>query len=125
MCGAIAWAVLTPGSLWAQDNDAIQVYGSETATADSTFVALHSNYTINGRKAEQEGLRPTDHAFHETLEITHGFTPPGPRPNAARPGDEPRDRVRAGCRDRHLGSGQRLPRIRCRTFALYPSDLAQ
>src|SRR5207245_8142893 len=27
-----------------------------------------------GRRAEEDGLKPTNHAVHETLEITHGFS---------------------------------------------------
>ena len=39
------------------------------------MVELHSNFTAAGRKNITDGLLPTDHALHETLEITHGFTP--------------------------------------------------
>jgi hypothetical protein len=39
------------------------------------MVELHSNFTADGRKEIENGVLPTDHAFHETLEITHGFTP--------------------------------------------------
>jgi len=61
--------------LCAQDNYEIQVYGSETVPAGATMVELHSNITSDGRKGVENGVLPTDHAFHETLEITHGFTP--------------------------------------------------
>jgi hypothetical protein len=64
-----------PASLPAQDNYEIQVYGSETVPKGATMVELHSNYTIEGRTQEENGVLPTDHAFHETLEVTHGFTP--------------------------------------------------
>lgn len=57
----------------AQDNYEIQVYGSETVPKGETMVELHSNFTINGSKETQDGVLPTNHAFHETLEITHGF----------------------------------------------------
>jgi hypothetical protein len=60
---------------WAQDNYEIQVYPSETVKPHETMVELHSNFTVEGRKLESDGLRPTKHALHETLEITHGFTP--------------------------------------------------
>jgi len=56
-----------------QDNYEVQVYGSETVPAHATMVELHSNFTLQGRKAVSAGLPPTDHALHETLEITHGF----------------------------------------------------
>jgi hypothetical protein len=57
----------------AQDNYEIQVYGSETVPAGDTMVELHSNFTGDGRKRVENGVLPTDDAFHETLEITHGF----------------------------------------------------
>ena len=55
---------------WAQDNYEIQVYGSETVPKDSTMVEFHTNFTAVGDKLS---LRPTHHALHETLEITHGW----------------------------------------------------
>ena len=58
---------------YAQDNYEIQVYGSETVPSGDTMVELHSNFTVNGRKYPVDGLIPTNHAVHETLEITHGF----------------------------------------------------
>jgi hypothetical protein len=76
--GLAAW-VLAAASMsavgHAQDNYEIQVYGSETVAPAVTMFELHSNYTIEG-STEQEGVVwPTNHAVHETLEITHGFTP--------------------------------------------------
>jgi hypothetical protein len=59
----------------AQDNYEIQVYGSETVPAGRTMVELHSNYTVKGEDEAVNGVLPSEHAFHETLEITHGFTP--------------------------------------------------
>jgi hypothetical protein len=64
-----------PASLFAQDNYEIQVYGSETVPKGETMVELHSNYTAEGREQEGNGVLPTEHAVHETLEVTHGFTP--------------------------------------------------
>jgi hypothetical protein len=58
----------------AQDNYEIQVYGSQTMNKGLTMFELHSNYTINGEKETVKGVRPSFHALHETLEITHGFT---------------------------------------------------
>ena len=58
----------------AQDNYEIQVYSYETVEPGHTMVELHSNFTIEGSKQKTNGLYPTNHAFHETLEITHGFT---------------------------------------------------
>jgi hypothetical protein len=59
----------------AQDNYEIQVYGSETVPAGRTMVELHNNYTVKGEDETVNGVLPSNHAFHETLEITHGFTP--------------------------------------------------
>jgi len=56
----------------AQDNYEIQVYGSDTVEKGKTMVELHSNFTIKGRKKVEDGLAPTHHAWHETLEVTHG-----------------------------------------------------
>jgi len=57
----------------AQDNYEIQVYGSETVPAGHTMVELHSNFTFEGSKTVEDGMLPTEHAEHETIEITHGF----------------------------------------------------
>jgi hypothetical protein len=57
----------------AQDNYEIQVYGSELVDPGHTMVELHSNFTIDGSKQFAGGLYPTNHAEHETIEITHGF----------------------------------------------------
>jgi len=62
-------------SIKAQDNYEIQVYGSETVEKGKTMVELHSNYTLNGSKQTVKPLLPTNHIVHETIEITHGFTP--------------------------------------------------
>jgi hypothetical protein len=62
-------------SVLAQDNYEIQVYGSETVPTGKTMVELHSNYTIEGERQTVNGVLPSNHAFHETLEITRGFTP--------------------------------------------------
>jgi len=58
-----------------QDNYEIQVYGSETVAAGRTMVELHSNFTIEGEGDKINGVFPSRHALHETLEITQGFTP--------------------------------------------------
>ncbi len=56
----------------AQANYEIQVYGSETIPKGVTMIEVHSNFTIKGSKRTDDGTLPTNHAFHETLEITHG-----------------------------------------------------
>jgi hypothetical protein len=57
----------------AQGNYEIQVYGSETQPPHSTMVELHSNFTAAGQKAFVDGESPTNHAEHETVELTQGI----------------------------------------------------
>ncbi|MES2277701.1 MAG: hypothetical protein V4592_16870 [Bacteroidota bacterium] len=61
-------------ALKAQENYEIQVYGSGTTDKGHTMVELHSNFTTNGSKVISDGQLPTNHVFHETIEITHGWT---------------------------------------------------
>jgi hypothetical protein len=58
----------------AQDNYEIQVYGSDLVPVGDTMVEFHSNFTLRGTQAGLNDPRPARHAWHETLEITHGFT---------------------------------------------------
>jgi hypothetical protein len=67
--------LLTITRLKAQDNYEIQIYGSETVEKGHTMIELHSNYTFDGSKTMIDGQFPTNHVFHETIEITHGWTP--------------------------------------------------
>jgi len=60
--------------LFAQENYEIQVYGSQTQPKHSSIFELHSNYTFDGEKEIVKGVRPTDNALHETIEITHGIS---------------------------------------------------
>jgi len=62
------------GSASGQDSYEIQVYGAETVPPGDTMVELHSNYTVNGQRETIRGVFPSNHSFHETVEITHGFT---------------------------------------------------
>ena len=39
------------------------------------MVELHSNFAFEGEKETINGVRPTEHALHETVEITRGFAP--------------------------------------------------
>jgi hypothetical protein len=57
----------------AQDNYEIQVYDSKLVPAGMTMLELHSNYTVQGFKDTLQGVLPTHHALHETIEITHGI----------------------------------------------------
>lgn len=69
------WPVLClfAAPLFAQGNYEIQVYGSETVPPGHTMLEFHTNYTFEGTKTFEDGLYPTNHQFHETVEITHGF----------------------------------------------------
>src|SRR5580704_3940326 len=60
--------------LRAQGNYEIQVYGADTIEPKSTMVELHSNFTPEGQKYVVDGIYPTNHQLHETLEITQGLT---------------------------------------------------
>jgi len=62
-----------------QDNYEIQVYGSDTVAPKTTMLELHSNFTVDGTKPlpgsvfAADRMYPTNHAEHETLEITQGI----------------------------------------------------
>src|SRR5271165_7195103 len=57
----------------AQANYEIQVYGAETVPPQSLMVELHSNFTVEGEKATIDGVYPTNHQEHETIELTKGL----------------------------------------------------
>ena len=63
----------TLGAARAQSNYEIQVYGSETVAPRTTMVELHSNFTADGERRFVDGMEPTHHAEHETIEITQGI----------------------------------------------------
>jgi hypothetical protein len=54
---------------YGQDANEIQVYGSATTPKNTTIIELHSNYTINGPKFNQNY-----HPFLETIEVTTGVS---------------------------------------------------
>jgi hypothetical protein len=70
---ALGFLCLGGTSVVAQDNYEIQVYGSETVARGATMIELHNNFTAKGAKKTDDGTLPTNHAWHETIEITHGF----------------------------------------------------
>jgi hypothetical protein len=72
LAASFALAAVVPAR--AQDNYEIQVYGYDQVEPRHTMLELHSNFTIDGSKSMVDGLYPTNHAEHETIEITHGFT---------------------------------------------------
>jgi hypothetical protein len=57
----------------AQGNYEIQVYGAATVPPRTTMVELHSNYTVRGQTQTINGVYPTNHQLHETIEITTGI----------------------------------------------------
>jgi outer membrane putative beta-barrel porin/alpha-amylase len=72
--GLLVACALLPSVARAQGNFEIQVYPSETVTPGTTMVELHSNVAARGTTGRENGVLPTQGAFHETLEITQGWT---------------------------------------------------
>lgn len=70
---------LGPKCAKAQNNYEIQVYGSDTVAPRTLMLELHSNFTVEGSypapgaQFTSEGVYPTNHAEHETVEITEGL----------------------------------------------------
>ena len=58
---------------FSQDNYEIQVYGSETVPKGNTMLELHSNFTFQAQNFSKSTMLSTNHALHETIEITHGW----------------------------------------------------
>ena len=74
-CVAFALIILAcPSYLYGQENYEIQVYPSETIAPKTLLMELHSNYTVEGSTAIQNGMLPTQHQEHETIELTQGMT---------------------------------------------------
>ena len=57
----------------AQANYEIQVYGAETVSPQTLMIELHSNFTVDGQKQTLDGVYPTQHQEHETIELTQGI----------------------------------------------------
>lgn len=70
----LAVCLIVMQCVFAQDNYEIQVYSSQTQAKNSTIFELHSNYTFDGSKTTNNGVIPTNHSLHETVEITTGIT---------------------------------------------------
>jgi hypothetical protein len=66
--------ILCVRSAVAQGNYEIQVYGADTVGPKTLMAELHSNFTPEGQKYYINGVIPTDHQEHETLELTEGIT---------------------------------------------------
>ncbi len=79
LCLFFMYPIIQTAPALAQDNYEIQVYGSDTVAPRTTMVELHSNFTVDGSKPlpgsryTAIGTFPTDHAEHETVEITQGI----------------------------------------------------
>ena len=72
----VVWMALSGfgcGVARAQGNYEIQVYGADTVPPKNLMVELHSNYTALGQRATLDGVYPTYHQEHETLELTQGI----------------------------------------------------
>lgn len=70
--GLLIFAAAIPPAR-AQDNYEIQAYGSETVAPGHIMFEIHSNFTAEGSTTMVDGVLPSNHAEHETLEITQGF----------------------------------------------------
>jgi hypothetical protein len=69
----ILCVLLIPIAARAQGNYEIQVYGADTVAPKNLMVELHSNYTVTGQTKDIDGIYPTNHQEHETLELTEGI----------------------------------------------------
>src|SRR5262252_1309809 len=69
----IGFLLAVPHDAHAQGNYEIQVYPYDTVEPGHTMIELHSNFTFQGSKSASDGVFPTNHELHETIEITHGF----------------------------------------------------
>jgi hypothetical protein len=69
---ALLLCAAAPGH--AQDMFEIQVYPYDTVEPGVTMFEFHSNFTPSGSKGIEDGVYGNHHQFHETLEITHGWT---------------------------------------------------
>jgi hypothetical protein len=62
---------LACAAAYGQGNYEIQVYGADTVPTANTMFELHSNFTARGHPGSRL-LAATNHAEHETVEITQG-----------------------------------------------------
>jgi hypothetical protein len=74
MNAKIVVALCSSLPLLAQGNYEVQVYPSEPMAKGRTMVESHMNFTVQGSKETDDGSLPTHHQYHETIEITHGFS---------------------------------------------------
>ena len=72
-CLILLGLTVLPALAHAQGNYEIQVYGSNTVPPKTLMVELHSNFTFEGQNEVIDGVYPTTHQLHETLELTQGI----------------------------------------------------
>jgi len=72
--GLLLTVALLSSRARAQGNYEIQVYGADTVPPRNLMVELHSNFTPIGQKYILDGVYPTNHQEHETVELTEGIT---------------------------------------------------
>ena len=72
-CFLLALGAIFANAAQAQGNYEIQVYGADTVAPKNLMVELHSNYTIDGQHNVIDGVYPTNHQEHETVELTEGI----------------------------------------------------
>src|SRR5580698_10367623 len=70
---ALLALALSPLFARAQANYEIQVYGAQTVSPQTLMVELHSNFTVQGQQQTVDGVLPTYHQEHETVELTEGL----------------------------------------------------
>jgi hypothetical protein len=73
-CLFTALFVYVAAAASAQDLFEIQVYPYDTIEPGVTMFEFHTNFTPSGSKGIEDGVYGNHHQFHETLEITHGWT---------------------------------------------------
>lgn len=74
VAASVVWALLAAAPASAQDLFEIQVYPYDTVEPGVTMFELHSNFTPSGSTGMQDGVYGNNHQWHETVEITHGWT---------------------------------------------------
>lgn len=71
---AMAGSLLVPSPAAAQETFQIQVQGSQTVGPGSTTVESFSSIAPRGTTRTEDGVVPSQGAFHETVQITQGWT---------------------------------------------------
>jgi hypothetical protein len=72
LCAALFVCAAMPAN--AQDLFEIQVYPYDTVEPGKTMFEFHTNFIPSGTRDSADAQYANHHQFHETLEITHGWT---------------------------------------------------